>query len=84
MIEDLKYDGQNLQRLHDTDQKLNEIIRDEKLSDYEKILRVSVEVVIPLLDKIQELTNENVRAGWEREAAHADDWRKQPIEMGML
>lgn len=56
MIEDLKYDGQNLQRLHDTDQKLNEIIRDEKLSDYEKILRVSVEVVIPLLDKIQELT----------------------------
>lgn len=52
----MKYDSENLQRLHDAEKKLNEIIRDEKLSDYEKILHTQTGVVIPLLDKIQELT----------------------------
>ena len=77
------YSRENLQRLHDADEKLNEIIRDEKLSDYEKILKVSTEVVVPLIDKIQKLTKEVSDAGWQYEYDHANDWRK-PVEMGQL
>ena len=47
-----------------------------------------LEYVNHLLDKIKKLEEENKKlkkqvsdAGWEREAAHADDWR-QVHEMG--
>lgn len=41
--------------LHEIDGLLNKIIRNGRLSDYEKELQVSAHIIIPLLDKIKGL-----------------------------
>ena len=46
-----------LLELHNLDEQLNDIVRNEKLSDYEKILHISAEIVYPLVDRIEELEN---------------------------
>lgn len=64
------------QKFYSIDAKVNEIVRNEKLSDYEKALKIEANIIIPLLDKIEELEKEVRDCGWEREYEHADDWRK--------
>ena len=46
------------QRFYSIDAKVNEIVRNEKLSDYEKALKIEANIIIPLLDKIEELEKE--------------------------
>ena len=71
-----------IQRLHDIDEELDKIIRNEKLSDYEKKLHITC-MMIDLLNEIEEkekevkeLKKEVSDAGWQREYDHRDDWRK--------
>lgn len=75
---------------YNIEKKLDKIVRDSQLSDYEKKLHIEADIIIPLLDeldalkeKLKKAEKEVSDAGWEREAAHADDWRK-PVEMGQL
>lgn len=37
------------------EKKLDKIIRDSQLSDYEKKLHIEADIIIPLLDKIDEI-----------------------------
>ena len=67
-------------RLSELDRKVDEIVRDEKKSDYEKKLLV-MDVMIDLLDEIEELEKKVSDYGWEREYEHRDDWKKV-YEMG--
>lgn len=67
---------------------LENIIFDKSTGYYEKELKIEKEIIKPLLEELELLKKENedlrkkvVDAGWEREAAHADDWRKV-TEMG--
>lgn len=46
-----------LLELHNLDEQLNNIVRNETLSDYEKILLISAEIVYPLVDRIEVLEN---------------------------
>lgn len=80
---------------NDMNRKVDAIVRNEKLSDYEKGLQIMYEVGFlfderdELKKKVEELTNKKKElekevsdAGWQREYDHADDWRKV-TEMGM-
>lgn len=58
-----------LLELHNIDKLLNDIVRNEKYSDYEKILHITTEIIYPLVDKIEKLEKENhdrYRAGYDR------------------
>lgn len=48
-----------LLELHNIDEQLNNIVRSEKYSDYEKILHITTEIIYPLVDKIEKLEKEN-------------------------
>lgn len=44
---------------HNIEKKLDKIVRDERLSDYEKKLHIEADIIIPLLDKIDALEKKN-------------------------
>lgn len=72
------------------DKIVDEIVRNDSLSAYEKKIKIMTQVVGPLVDANEKLRKEGKEkdkrisdAGWQYEKDHADDWRK-PVEMGML
>lgn len=44
-----------LKRLSSIDKKLDEIVRDEKRSDYEKIIAIEAYICYPMVDEIRDL-----------------------------
>lgn len=63
------------QKFYSIDAKVNEIVRNEKLSDYEKALKIEANIIIPLLDKIEELERD-CRMRDKKYEQLSECWRK--------